>query len=221
MRALIVVVEGETEAMFIREVLGPALLAGGIFDIRPIQIPTSPKQKGGLVDYIRFRNMVIRLLKQEQDILVTSMVDFYGLPNDFPDYERAHQLSDSNSVVDCLEAALSREINENRFIPYIQLHEFEGLLFTSEYGFKSIGKCDEKAITLLRTIIEQHPNPEQINDGPLTAPSKRLKAMIPRYDKVLDGNYIALENGIQAILDRCPRFRNWVETLIARMQAPA
>lgn len=217
MRALFVVVEGETEAVFVRAILSPYLIAAGIFDIRPIQIPTSPKQKGGLVDFERFRNLVIRILKQEQDVLVTSLVDYFRLPTDFPGYEAARRLSDPNRIVASLEAALAEEINEIRFIPYIQLHEFEGLLFVSDRGFLATGRCSDKELDRLRTVMAQYPNPELINDGPSTAPSKRLEATIQGYDKVLFGNFIALENGIDAILDRCPRFRNWVETLIDKM----
>jgi hypothetical protein len=94
-------------------------------------------------------------------------------------------------------------------------------LFTSNRGFQAIERCRENEMDRLRALLSQFPNPELINDGESTAPSKRLAAIIPGYDKVLFGNFIALENGIQAILDRCPRFRNWVATLIARMQAPA
>jgi hypothetical protein len=117
MRALFIVVEGETEAVFVRELLGPYLIAAGIFDVRPIQIPTSSKQKGGLVDFVRFRNLVVRFLRQERDILVTSLVDYYGLPSDFPGYEAKRHLSDPNQAVTSLETALGEEINESRFIP--------------------------------------------------------------------------------------------------------
>lgn len=218
MRALIVIVEGQTEAEFIRSVLSHYLFDYGIHDIRPILIPTSPKQKGGLVDYVRFRVLVRRFLKAEHDVFVTSMVDYYGLPNDFPSYQEALQIRDPLRSVERLEKALGNDIGDSRFLPYIQLHEFEAVLFTSEIGFQATGKCDKQELDLIKGIINQYPNPEMINDGPLTAPSRRIKEIIPRYEKVDDGNFIALENGINAILDRCPRFRHWVETLIDKMQ---
>ena len=65
----------------------------------------------------------------------------------------------------------------------------------------------------IKQIIDSFPNPEMINDGPNTAPSKRLINLIPRYRKVYHGSEIASENGIQSILDKCPRFSNWIENI--------
>lgn len=222
MRCLIIIVEGKTESTFVREVLSPYLWDAGVFDVRPIQVSTSRLQKGGVVNYQHFENDAKHYLIQESDVLVTSLIDYYALPNNFPGYTKAMGgIEDSLSRVEYLEQSLAARINHPRFVPYIQLHEFEALLFAKESGFAGLLGVDTSRIQLLREICDLFPNPEDINDHPNTAPSKRLAALIPGYDKVIDGNYIALENGIQAILDRCPRFRNWVENLIVRMQAPA
>ena len=99
------------------------------------------------------------------------------------------------------------------------MHEFEALLFTKWTGFAdfAIPEANKKAI---KQIIAEFPNPELINDRPNLAPSKRLEALIiPKYEKPFHGNYIALENGFDAILEKCPRFKQWVDTLVARMTA--
>ncbi len=221
-RCLIIIVEGKTESTFVREVLSPYLWTFGIFDIRPIQISTSRNQKGGMVNYQHFENDAKHYLLQESDVLVTSLIDYYALPTNFPGYFEAESgFEDSMLRVRFLERSLAARINHPRFLPYIQLHEFEALLFADTRGIAGLIGGTGISYQLVEEIYAQFPNPEDINDHPSTAPSKRLAAIIPGYDKVIDGNFIALENGIQAILERCPRFRNWVETLIARMQAPA
>ena len=99
------------------------------------------------------------------------------------------------------------------------MHEFEALLFTKWVGFADfqIPEANKKAI---KKIIAEFPNPELINDRPQFAPSKRLENLIiPKYEKPFHGNYIALENGFDAILEKCPRFKHWVDTLVARMTA--
>jgi hypothetical protein len=77
-----------------------------------------------------------------------------------------------------------------------------------------LGECIHvKALSSLKSIIDSYPNPELINDGPETAPSKRLKNLILGYDKPLYGAYIALENGLNSVIDKCPRFRSWLQKL--------
>ena len=65
-------------------------------------------------------------------------------------------------------------------------------------------------------IIDFQENPEEINDGKDTAPSKRLKSLIPRYNKVVDGNNIISSNGLDLVLNKCTRFKGWVEKILGR-----
>jgi hypothetical protein len=118
-----------------------------------------------------------------------------------------------------LEDACLEDIGDNRFIPYIQLHEFEGLLFTDTKGFKSLPDITTTGIQELTDIVDSFPNPELINEGKDTAPSKRLMKLIPSYQKPLYGNFIALENDFNSILSKCPRFKAWIDVIIERMLA--
>ncbi len=92
------------------------------------------------------------------------------------------------------------------------MHEFEGLLFSDCERFASaIGKTE--LIPKLKAIRDAFETPEEINDSPITAPSKQIEALIPGYQKPLSGVLAALEIGLDTIRRECPHFRNWVERL--------
>lgn len=114
--------------------------------------------------------------------------------------------------VESLEQALTDVINDRRFIPYIQLHEFEALLFSTNNGFEHYFMAQQANET--QSIVTRYKNPEEINSTPQGAPSKRILSIHEDYDKVIEGNLIALEIGIKAILSKCPRFKEWVDLLI-------
>ena len=221
MRVLNILVEGQTEKEFVTSLLYPYLLKKGISNVRPITIETSPGFKGGDVRYeVRYKPNIQRILRGQEDMIVTSLIDFYKLHNDFPKYPESRGLATPQQKVSLIEQGCFDDINDRRFIPYIQLHEFEGLLFSSPKGFTNlfpeISGANKKKLT---ETVEQFPNPEMINDRPEFAPSVRLKNLIPGYEKPLFGNIIALENGLDTILERCPRFKEWIEQIIMLMKA--
>ena len=115
-----------------------------------------------------------------------------------------------------MENCIGGDIGDRRFIPYIQLHEFEALLYASNAGFEKYFPEDEARETA--AVISAFPNPELINSSPDKAPSKRLLAIHKGYDKVIEGNLIALEVGLQTILNKCPRFGKWLERLVRECQ---
>ena len=213
---VIIIVEGQTEEEFVNESLRPWLNNHSIYDVRAIKIRTSQTGKGGSANYQKFKNDVSRLLNQQNDVLITSLIDFFRLPTSFPGYEEALRIPNVERRVEFLENALAEEINSERFLPYIQLHEFEALLFTRIAGFKALPDLGLKEIAEIKTVMELYPNPELINDNPTTAPSKRLEQIYPGYKKVLHGNFIILENTFQSLLEKCPRFRNWVECIVVK-----
>lgn len=105
-------------------------------------------------------------------------------------------------------------IKDARLLPYIQLHEFETLLFSSVEGFESV--LDNKYSEQLKHVVLKFHNPEDINNTPIGAPSKRILSAYPGYEKVLEGEQIASNIGVEVILKRCPRFAKWIETIISR-----
>jgi Domain of unknown function (DUF4276) len=210
---LFIIVEGETEELFVTDVLRPYFWTHNFYNLAPIIIQTSSVQKGGFVNYQHLKNSIINIL-HEPDTVVTTLVDYFGMPTNLPNYANCQALNSVSQRIECLEASMKSDIGfGDRFIPYIQQHEFEALLFASNRGF--ISYFGEKIGDAMGNIMAQYDNPEEINDSPQTAPSKRILSMIPSYKKVNDGNLIALEIGLQTIMDKCPRFRIWIERLTA------
>ena len=219
-RAIHIVAEGQTEEEFVRSLMQPYFAAKyGFHDVRAITLNTSPGHKGGNMSFARYQRNVLLSLKRENNILVTSLIDFYKLKTDFPQYKAAKKQNQVEQQVGFLERACAEVIDHDRFIPYIQLHEFEALLFSSKKGFDTyFGNLGKNTTEQLAEIFSQYPDPEKINDGDTTAPSKRLERIISGYQKSFHGPMIALENGFVSILNKCPRFRAWIELLASKIQ---
>ena len=211
MKRLYIVVEGQTEVEFVKSILAPHLLEQGIFCVTPVAIHRAHGARGGMV-YEPLKGDVHRLLGEGDAPIVSTLIDFFRCP-DTPGKEIWEKASNHQQEVELREQEIGRDIGSRRFIPYIQLHEFEALLFSSDVGFKK--ELSPKEAGKLSKIVEDYPNPEEINSSPEGAPSKRILAVVSYYDKVFHGNLIAGAIGIKVILERCPRFRAWVERLVS------
>ena len=217
MKRLIIIVEGQTEKEFVENSLRKFFISKGIFDVRAIMIQTSKGHKGGFVNYEHLKNDIEKILKSENDVVVSMFVDFFKIPTNFPNFELSKSKSITNAKIEVLLEGISNDINDTRFIPYIQKHEFEALLFSSNEGFSNWFE-NEWIIDELKTIINLYPNPEEINTGSETAPSKRIMKILEskkrKYDKIAEGNLIAEEIGFEKIMEKCPRFKNWILNLV-------
>lgn len=220
MRGIYIICEGQTEEGFVNDILRPYFNSHQIYDLRPILMTTSKGHKGGDIKYDRLKHNIDNLLKRETDIIVTTFIDFFRLVNDFPKFREAQVIQNKIQKVDFLEQALTETIDNSRFIPYIQLHEFEGLLFAAKDGFEFLPDLKQANLESLLVAVNEKENPEELNDGELTAPSKRLEQLIPGFDKnkPFYGSIISEVNTITPVLARCIRFRNWVETLIEKVK---
>ena len=216
-KRLYIVVEGQTEQEFVNTLLRPLFNSYGVLDVYPILIKTSKHGRGGHVNAVHLMNTINGLLHEsrDQNVVVTTFVDFFRIPDNMPGYASAMRFSNSLDQIDNLERSLAEAIHDRRFVPYIQRHEFEALVFSSNAGFEKY--CDEDQSRQTALIVESFQNPEDINSSPENAPSMRLKALIPNYDKIILGNVLALEIGIGTILARCPRFSSWIDELIKRV----
>jgi hypothetical protein len=216
-----ILVEGQTEETFSKEILSPYLAERGI-NVTPIIISTKRlrnglKFKGGLSDsnYGSFEADLKRLIHSTPHGLVTTFIDYYALPTSFPGYEDRLNIPTQIQKVRFLEGELAKTIGDpQNFIPHIQLHEFEALLFSDMKGFEAIIDDDGQNIAGLRGIVASYGNPEDIDEGHSTAPSKRILTLHPRYEKVVEGNLIALEIGVEKFIEKCPHFREWTEKII-------
>lgn len=220
MKRLDIIVEGPSEREFVSQCLAPYLGRLGVIDeyaVSPIVIRTNMNYRGGMTKYNHLRDNIHKSLSSEnRQLIVSMMVDFFRLPTNVPRPNNYDDLSSDYEKANAIQQCIADDINDIRFIPYIQLHEFEAFLFADCRGFDYCYGADSRRLKQLYDIIDQYPNPEDINSSPNGAPSKRILSIINEYEKVLDGNLIILQNGIDSILSKCPRFRAWVELLIQR-----
>ncbi|MFH1897802.1 MAG: DUF4276 family protein [Candidatus Desantisbacteria bacterium] len=163
---------------------------------------------------------IINHLKQDHDCLSTTMVDYYALPQQgnkaWPGREMAGTLPFAQKaamIENALLADICREIGDgfdpHRFIPFVIMHEFEGLLFSDCQGFGRGIERPELAVEF-QLIRDQFSSPEEINDSPVTAPSKRVEELVAGYEKPLLGTLAILEIGLAAIRTECPHFHEWL-----------
>lgn len=211
MSRVLVFVEGQTEETFVRDLLVPYFAPLGIY-LTPILAQTSPGHKGGIVSYGKVKHQLTRLCRQDQGAYVTTMMDYYGLPNDFPGLNG--RVLDAHEQVLRLEQALQQDIDAANFIPNLLLHEFEALLFSAPEKFAE-WLDDGAPVAELAAIRAAFDSPEHINNSPHTAPSKRILALVSNYKKTLHGPLIAEDIGLDAIRAQCPHFNNWIERLLA------
>jgi hypothetical protein len=216
------IVEGQTEETFVRSVLLEHLAQKGVWAaVRCVETSRDKRRhriyRGGMLDYQRARRDILRWMKEDQneDAFFTTMFDLYALPSDFPRFAGGGRLTDPAARVRELEAGFKDDINHPRFIPYIQLHEFEALLLADPPKFDWEFIEHEQAISRLVELAGSVETPEHIDDGPETAPSKRIIKEIPEYEhrKASAGPVIASKIGLDVLRARCPHFHSWVQAL--------
>ncbi len=225
MSRLLIHVEGETEETFVNEILAPHLYRYGYTKVsaRLVGNARQRDRRGGVRAWSSVRKDILRHLKEDIECLSSTMMDFYALPQTgekaWPRRAEAAQLAFPEKAISVERALLTDICNEmdngfdqTRFIPYVMMYEFEGLLFsdTDKLGL-GIGKPELSP--KFQAIRDQFTTPEEINDSPLTAPSKRIINLVPNYEKPLMGTLAILEIGLDAIRKECPLFRKWIERL--------
>lgn len=222
MNRLIVFCEGQTEQQFCKQVLAPHLVQFGIVDVRPVRVAFSKSKgivhRGGVRKYQPIKNYILNSFKQWQrePTAFTTMIDVYGLPNDFPkSREAARTSADPIRYVNELESAFATDLNNPRFVPYLQLHEYEALLFVQPRAFEFAFENCDRAISELESIRDAHETVEHIDDGAETAPSKRIIRLLPAYEgrKPVAGPDIADAIGLDVPRANCPHFAQWLTTL--------
>lgn len=152
--------------------------------------------------------------RRNPDSHFTTMFDLYALPDDFPGHAESLKTSNAYTRVAILEAALGKDIGHPRFIPYVQLHEFEALLLVDPQQLDWEYLEHDKAIEDLLAMVDGA-NPEEISDGPQTAPSKRIISRIPQYafQKAAVGPVVAEKIGLSRLRSKCRHFDQWLVQL--------
>lgn len=224
MKRLNIIVEGHTEEAFVKELLSSHFAKTGIYiSTRKVQtgwnkLHNKPS-KGGLVNYSKFKNDINRWIHSEQNqenTWYSCMVDLYAFPKDksSPYTSDIQKIQDFYLRVRALEDAIAEDINHPRFIPHIQLHEFESLLLVEPEKLIMMFPDREAAIRNLKESIKNF-NPEEINESSQNAPSKRIIKHIPEYHelKSIAGPLVAHEIGLNKLRKSCPHFNDWISKL--------
>ncbi len=211
MMNLYIYCEGQTEESFVKNSLMSHFIQKNII-LYPIICRTKEGPngifKGGLTDYNKAVKEIKRLCTQHPNEKVTSFIDYYGLRN-IP--QVIYNGTDKYQLILSIEQKFYEDVGCKNFIPYISLHEFESLLFSKPIEFAYLKPT---AVPKLNQILNEFENnPELINSGKETAPSKRILREIDNYSKVLDGTTIAKKISLLEIRNKCQHFNNWITIL--------
>jgi hypothetical protein len=228
---LLIHVEGETEETFVDEVLRPHLLSRGLSDVsaRILGNARQRDRRGGIRGWPSARIDILKHLKGAPGCFATTMVDYYGMPqrgqaawpgraaaSALPFAQRAPSVEVAMLADVC--AHMGGGFDRRWFLPYVMMHEFEALLFSDCHAFgRGISRPD--LTPAFQEIRHGFPSPEEIDDSPVSAPSKRVEALVAGYQKPLLGTLAALEIGLDAMRAECPHFRSWLEELETRAAA--
>jgi hypothetical protein len=217
-RALILV-EGQTEERFVKDVLAPELWDQELYLQPAILVTKRVKDganfKGGVTNYAKFRSDIMRLLNSAGGALVTTLLDYYGLPADFPGMNDRPSNGSPEQRVLHVEQSIAKNLgNPANFKPFLALHEFEAWLFSTADDLPRVLTA-KKGREQFAKIIEGFRTPEDINERPETAPSKRIEKLFPSYSKTAHGPTVASRIGLRRIRDACPHFDRWVSMLEA------
>lgn len=216
MSKIIAVVEGSTEQTFVREVLAPWLWRKSQVEL-VASTAGKPGKKGGNV-YERVKGDLINHLNNPHFAVVTTFFDYYGMPPKWPGRKQASKKSHANkpltvekAIRDDIESDVGSELI-SRFLPYIQMHEFEALLFSEPSALSEVMQ-DESSRAKLIAIRKKFQTPEEINDSPHTAPSKRVEGIFRHFRKAFHGVLAAKRITIEKMMLECPHFKEWVTAL--------
>lgn len=212
MKKIIIICEGQSEQMFCDKILKVHFAAMGI----QIEYPLILHSGGGIVKWKHLKNQIELHYADDNNAFITTFIDYYGIePHHlFPEWIIAHAQANKALRMDILETGMKNDLSLNvqpMFIANIQLHEFEALVLSDHTVFGNYYEAGEHNNANLAVICSNPP--ETVNNGILTAPSKRLIANIPSYDKVTDGAELARLIGLAKIRNKCPRFDSWITNM--------
>ncbi len=214
---IVALVEGKTEQIFIQNMITPWLTGKGVY-LTPIII-SKPGQKGGDVKFERVKRDIGSHLKQREDTYLTLFVDFYGLKNDWPGLTDAKKQITPSGKAEVISSATRKEVISlfgdhdagRRFIPYFAMHEFEAMLFSDPLELAAALTVEQSRID--KVLEECGGTPEEIDDSPDTAPSKRLERMSDRFKKTSTGIAVLNAIGLEKIRRQCPLFHQWLTNM--------
>jgi Domain of unknown function (DUF4276) len=213
--SVLILVEGQTEEAFVRSILGPHLTQFGCHTV-PVLLetsrnPTGGKRGGGVSNWPHIRRDLQKLCRNPS-ATISTMLDLYGLPADTPGHDRV--FADPRDLVRMIERSVDAALESNNLRTYIQLHEFEAFLFVDPTVTASAaGRSSAAVAKTVADAIRIAGEPELVNDGPQTAPSRRIMASWQGFSKPVDGLKIVSQLGLNRLRLACPHFGEWLTWL--------
>lgn len=220
MRRLHILCEGQTEETVVRETLGPHFTVPGKVCVTYSVLKTKRSasgqaSRGGVSTWPKIRTDLRNLLRDSSITVLTTMIDYYGVPDDTP------------GMVDCptgtpwervahVERAVGTAVGDPRFLPHFVLHETESWVLACDEVLELV-TGDPKLPEEVRTVVAEAGGPELVDGGRDTAPSKRLERLYPGYRKTSDGPDAIALAGLAHIRTRCPHTDRWPTAVEARL----
>lgn len=215
MKRVLMLVEGPTEARFVKDILAPHLWERDVSPTPTIvttkKVKAGPSFKGGVYSFQKIANDLRPLLGDKGAAVVTTMFDYYAFPKDFAGWTEVTGRTPAKRVGQ-LERALEKHFDHKRFRAYLMLHEYEAMLFTAPKDIVAALNEAQK-LTDLEAILADFAGPEEIDEGTDTAPSKRLMKLFRGYRKPLHGPLIVGRIGLPKVRKQCPHFDEWLSKL--------
>ncbi len=190
-----VVCEGQTEERFVK------YLSKAYFNAKEISLKPVIINKNGSMEGNVSIDRIVDYIKKAGGDIITTMVDYYGFKDQ------------GGRTAKQIEDIIKGRSGKTYLIPYLQMHETEALWFSNIDAIRDAKHADMHQYKKLQDIVAQYPNPEDINNSPQTAPSKRLKAIFKDYQKILDGELIFKKISIEEMKAKCPKFSSWLDSI--------
>lgn len=211
MKRLYILVEGDTEELFVKRLMGPYFT--GRLWIQAIN------QQGGFNrKYAPLHKTLKSLLHSSDGNRVTTLVDYYAFPTDAPGMGTRPNSNSLEKVLHVQREWKAHYAAQHWFEPFLALHELEAWVFAApEVLPKRLGEMDRERD--MANLVRSANGPEGINDSPQTSPSHRLVGLfpgtgtMPAYNKKIDGLAVLEEIGIDHIRQKCPHFNSWIKGL--------
>lgn len=214
-RRLHILVEGQSEEIVVNNVLEPYLRGRGWTVSHSIVVTkrsaAGSPHRGGVSSWGKVEREIRLLLRNTGLDALTTLFDFYAFPDDSPGMA-SRPASDPYLRVEHVEKAISERIGDRRFVPHLILHELETWVFAAA---EQLGWLlpDPGLVEQLEADVLDSGGPELVNDGPSTAPSKRLETYCAAYSKTNDGPLAIADLGIEPLRAQCPHLDRWLTIL--------
>jgi Domain of unknown function (DUF4276) len=215
-RTLYLLLEGQTEETIVRDVFMAHLEALGwcvrFSIVKTSRSATSRARRGGVSSWAKLETEIKLVLNDPGIDVLSTLIDYYAFPSDAPGMAGRLMCASPIQRVANVEAALASYIGDSRFVPHLVLHEVEAWVYVAAAQLAEL-KGDRSLTVKLRKEMEASGGPEGIDEGPDTAPSKRLMRHWPEFSKTIDGPLAIAAVGLPEIRRQCPHVDAWLRKL--------